>query len=70
MYFKDKRTYIFNGDSFYVLFRSAEGMGVEEGPSLTSSKFSDLDRVDAVFRRPHETNPKEVGNIVFFHGDK
>ena len=68
MYGRDGKTYIFNGEYFYILHKSDEGMGVEKGPLLTSSKFKDLHRVDAVFRRPKESG-KDNAMIVFFHDD-
>ena len=60
---KDRRTYIFNGQYFYILYRSERGMGVEEGPLLISARFEGLKTVDAIFRRPND------GMIIAFHGD-
>lgn len=69
MYGRDKKTYIFNGEYFYILHEASISMGVEEGPILTSAKFKDLTRVDAVFRRPADKNDNGHGKIVFFHED-
>ena len=69
MYGRDKKTYIFNGEYFYILHEASISMGVEEGPILTSAKFKDLTRVDAVFRRPADKGDNGHGKIVFFHGD-
>ncbi|XP_066913751.1 matrix metalloproteinase-14-like [Clytia hemisphaerica] len=60
----DGRTYIFNGQYFYILYQSGRGlMGVEEGPLLISAKFDGLITFDAIFRRPND------GMIIAFHGD-
>ena len=68
LYGRDGKTYIFNGKSFYILYKSDISMGVEHGPLVISAKFIGITHVDAVFRRPPQGN-KNYGMIVFFHDD-
>lgn len=61
---KDKNTYVFNKNFYYLVHKESEGMGVKEGPKLVQSLFREISFVDAVFRRPDDDA------IVIFHGDK